>query len=303
MNELVSVIVPVYNRAHLVTETIQSILSQTYEFVEIILINDGSTDGSLPILREYEGRFPEKIRVIDQPNQGQIIARNNGIKMAKGNYIAFLDSDDVWMENKLERQLPLFEPGVGLVFSGTEIIDEAGNTLRVENADSSLSGNIFPQLLVRNRMTGGTVVVTAEALRRVGIFCTDFKAAENWDLWLRVCKLYKARVVPDPLIKYRIHSSNMSGDSQLMLDAKRQIMEKYCDLGSSDAIVVRYSRQAYADYYYREGLNYFAAERYQQARKAFFSVFGFSPLYKDTWVRFLRSFLGVRGNRLLRTFK
>lgn len=303
MNELVSVIVPVYNRSHLVSETVQSILVQTYEPVEIILINDGSTDESLTILREYEQRFPTKIRVIDQPNQGQIVARNNGIKMAKGSYIAFLDSDDVWVESKLERQLPLFEPGVGLVFSGTEVIDEAGNTIRVEYADNDLSGNIFPQLLVRNRMTGGTVMVTAEALTSVGDFCTDFKAAENWDLWLRICKIYSARVVPDPLIKYRIHSSNMSGDGQLMLSAKRQIMEKYCNLNSNDAVIARYSRLAYADYHYREGLNHFSSAQYHLARKAFFSVFRFSLLYKDTWVRFLRTLLGTRGNRLLRAFK
>lgn len=303
MNELVSVIVPVYNRAHLVTETIQSILSQTYEFVEIILINDGSTDGSLPLLRDYEARFPDKILIIDQPNQGQIVARNNGIKMAKGRYIAFLDSDDVWVKNKLERQLPLFESGVGLVFSGTEVIDEAGNTIRVEYADNDLSGNIFPQLLVQNRMTGGTVVVTAEALTNVGVFCTDFKAAENWDLWLRICKIYSSRVVPDPLIKYRIHSSNMSGDGQLMLSAKLQIIEKHCDLQSKNTVVARYSRLAYADYHYRKGLIFFADNQYQLARKEFLSVVRFSTFYKDTWIRVIRSILGRRGNTFLRSSK
>src|SRR5690554_2314431 len=119
MNALVSVIVPVYNRAHLVKETIDSILSQTYKPVEIILINDGSTDNSLSVLKNYERKFPEQVRIIDQENQGQIVARNNGIGIAQGEYIAFLDSDDVWIDDKLERQIPLFETGVGLVYSGT----------------------------------------------------------------------------------------------------------------------------------------------------------------------------------------
>ncbi len=303
MKKLVSVIVPVYNRAHLVSETIQSILSQTYEPIEIILINDGSNDGSLDLLKDYESRFPKQIHVIDQANQGQIIARNNGIKAARGDYIAFLDSDDLWLEDKLERQMPLFEPGVGLVYSGIEIIDEEGRTIRIEPADETISGDIHPQLLVKNRMTGGTVVVTAESLNRVGVFSTDFKAAENWDLWLRICKVYSARVVSVPLIKYRIHSNNMSGDGQLMLRAKLQIIEKHCDLDSKDAVVAHYSREAYADYHYREGLNHFAEAQYQRARKEFISVLGFSFFYEDTWLRLFRSLLGASGNHLLRVLK
>ncbi|RBW49726.1 glycosyltransferase family 2 protein [Marinobacter sp. F3R11] len=303
MNKLVSVIVPVYNRAHLVSETIESILSQTYEPIETILINDGSTDESLSVLREYESRFPDKIRVIDQQNQGQIAARNNGIEIAQGEYIAFLDSDDLWLKDKLERQIPLFEDGVGLVYSGTEIIDENGCTIRVERADELISGYIYPQLLVKNRMTGGTVVVTSDALKRVGLFSSDFKAAENWDLWLRICRIYSVRVVPDPLIKYRVHSQNMSGDGQLMLRAKRQIIEKHCDLDSKDRVIASYSRQAYADYHYRAGLNFFAADQYRLARKEFISVLRFSFVYEDTWLRLIRSLIGARGNNLLRSLK
>ena len=303
MKGLVSVIVPVYNREHLVSEAVDSILSQTYKNLEIILINDGSKDASLNVLREYERRFPEKVRVLDQQNQGQTIARNNGIKIAQGEYIAFLDSDDLWVEKKLERQIPLFEPGVGLVYSGTEIINEDGQTIRVEPADGNLSGNIYPQLLMKNRMTGGTVVVTAEVLDRVGVFSTDFKAAENWDLWLRICKVSQARVVAEPLTKYRVHSDNMSGDTQLMLNAKLKIMEKHCDLASKDTVIARYSRLAYADYHYREGLHYFASGEFYRARKEFFSVLRFSLLYQDTWMRLARTLLGQRGNRLLRGLK
>lgn len=303
MKPLVSVIVPVYNRAHLVSETIESILAQTWDPLEIILINDGSTDESLAILRDYERRFPEKIRVCDQPNQGQIVARNNGIKASKGDYIAFLDSDDLWVEDKLERQMPLFEEGVGLVYSGTEIMDEEGRTIRQEPADKTMSGDIYAPLLVKNRMTGGTVVVSAQALNRVGVFSTDFKAAENWDLWLRICKEYSARVVPSPLTRYRLHDSNMSGDAQLMLGAKLQIMEKHCDLQSDNTAIARCSRLAWADYHYRLGVNYFSAGDYKSARQSFFSVLRFAYQYEDVWTRLLRSFLGRSGNDFLRTLK
>lgn len=303
MSTLVSVIVPVYNRETLVSQTIDSILSQTYKDFEIIVINDGSTDESLAIIKNYEAQFPNKVRVIDQPNQGQIIARNNGIRVAKGEYIAFLDSDDLWMPRKLERQIPLFEEGVGLVYSGVEIIDEKGSTVRVEPADASITGYIFPQLLVKNRMTGGTVVVTAEALRRVGLFSSDFQAAENWDLWLRICKTYRACTVADPLTKYRIHSSNMSSDAQLMIRAKLQIMEKHSDIGSQDSQIARFSRLAYADYHYRKGINFFSNGDYSFARKEFISVFSFSYKYEDVWMRLFRSFLGRIGNDTLRKIK
>ena len=147
------------------------------------------------------------------------------------------------------------------------------------------------------------MVVSSESLSQVGLFSTDFKAAENWDLWLRICKVYTARVVSDPLIKYRIHSDNMSGDGQLMLRAKLQIIEKHCDVHSEDAVIARYSRRAYADYHYREGLNYFAAGQYQHARKEFITVLGFSLFYEDTWTRLLRSFLGAPCNRFLHNLK
>lgn len=303
MNALVSVIIPVYNREHLVSQAIESVLAQTYQPVEIILINDGSTDASLSVLRRFESLFPNQIRVIDQPNQGQIIARNNGIQAARGEYIAFLDSDDLWLEHKLERQIPLFEPGVGLVYSGTEVIDEAGQTIRVELADTTITGNIYPHLLIKNRMTGGTVVVTAEALRHVGLFSTDFKAAENWDLWLRISKVYSARAMRDPLLRYRIHDSNMSGDAQLMIHAKWQIMEKHCDLQSKDPVIARCSRLAFADYHYRKGLIYFANTEYKSARKEFYSTTAYHGYYKDTWFRLIRSYLGKRGNNFFRLMK
>ncbi|WP_144776638.1 glycosyltransferase family 2 protein [Marinobacter maritimus] len=303
MSDLVSVIIPVYNREHLVSQAIESVLAQTYKPVEIILINDGSTDGSLSVLRRFEALFPQQVRVIDQPNQGQILARNNGIQAARGEYIAFLDSDDLWLENKLERQIPLFEPGVGLVYSGTEVIDEEGHTIRVESADVTITGNIYPQLLIKNRMTGGTVVVSAEALKHVGAFSTDFKAAENWDLWLRISKVYSARAVRDPLLRYRVHDGNMSGDAQLMINAKLQIIEKYCDLRSSDSVVARCSRLAYADYHYRKGLICFSNSEYKSARKEFYSTTAYHWYYKDAWLRLIRSYLGKRGNYFLRLIK
>jgi len=300
---LVSVIVPVYNRAHLVTETVTSILGQTYRNIEIILINDGSTDDSLAIIQALQLEYPDVIRIIDQENQGQTIARNQGIKKALGKYIAFLDSDDLWVPDKLELQIPLFAEGVGLVYGGVEMINEHGETKSFDSCDPAIQGNIYPQLLVRNRMTGGSVVVLREALNMVGLFDSEFKAAENWDLWLRICREYQARLVNKPVVKYRLHQNNMSKDVLLMQDAKRQIMAKHCDKNSSDKLTARYSKLAEADLFYKLGVYFFSREEFVKAIQNFLRVMVISPFYEDTPVRLLRSLLGSQGNRMLRKFK
>lgn len=300
---LVSVIVPVYNRAHLVTETVASILQQTYRGIEVILINDGSTDNSLNVIQALQQEYPDVIRIIDQDNQGQTIARNQGIKHAKGKYVAFLDSDDLWVPDKLELQIPLFDKGVGLVYGGVELINERGETTGFDACDPAIQGKIYPQLLVKNRMTGGSVVVLREALEIVGVFDSKFSAAENWDLWLRICKEYQARLVNKPVVKYRLHQNNMSKDVMLMQDAKRQIMTKHCDKHSPDKLIARYSRLAEADLFYKLGVYCFSQEQFGEAIRNFLRVIIISPFYEDTPVRLVRSLLGSQGNRMLRKFK
>lgn len=300
---LVSVIMPVYNRAMLVPQAIDSVLSQTYNNVEVITINDGSTDSTLAVLRKYEEDWPGKVRVIDQSNQGQVAARNNGIKAATGEYIAFLDSDDLWLPRKLELQLPRFTPEVGLVYSAVEFIDEVGKVTGVERCDPKLEGYIYPQLLVQNRMTGGTVVVRKVVLDEVGLFDPEFKAAENWDLWIRICKKYNAALVNEPLVQYRRHGGNMSGDFELMLSAKKSIMNKHCDRNSDDPAIRKSSALAEANYHYRLGVHHFSDERYREAFKSFWKVNMIEPCYEDSLVRMLRCLAGRRGNDLLRTLK
>jgi len=300
---LVSVIVPVYNRAHLLTETVASILAQTYRNIEIILVNDGSTDNSLEVIKALQQENHDVIRIVDQNNQGQTIARNKGIEQSHGKYVAFLDSDDLWVPDKLEQQIPLFDRNVGLVYGGVEFIDECGETIGFDPCDPHVQGEIYPQLLVKNRMTGGSVVVLREALEKVGVFDPEFSAAENWDLWLRICKVYQAKLVNKAVVKYRRHESNMSKDMMLMLNAKRQIMVKHCDQKSPNKLIARYSRLAEADLLYKLGVYYFSREQFGEAIRNFSQVIMIFPFYEDTPVRLLRCFLGCRGNRMLRKLK
>jgi len=296
---LVSVIVPVYNREDLVAGTVDSILAQTYDALEIILVNDGSSDNSLSVIKEYEAKHPSKIVVIDQVNQGQVASRNNAIRAATGKYIAFLDSDDLWLPEKLALQIPLFKNGVGLVYSAIDNIDENGKKLNTMLCDETVSGNILPQLLVRNRMTGGTVVVLREALDKVGLFDEKFSAAENWDLWIRICRCYDADLVNLPLVQYRVHPGNMSKDRMLMLSAKEDIVKKHCSGTAETQELEGHYNLAKADLAYWKGVYYFSNADYPKARAYFFEAHKLIPFYEDCAARVVRSYLGKFGNKFI----
>lgn len=233
-----------------------------------------------------------------------MVARNNGIRKSNGKYIAFLDSDDVWIKNKLELQIPSFsEENVGMVYSGIYNIDKDGKIIDDGLCDASLVNDIYFHLLIRNRMTGGTVVISREALNRVGLFDENFSAAENWDLWLRISKYYKARLVNLPLVCYRKHSGNMSKDFNLMITAKEAILNKHFDPDEADDRVHVVLNEARADLAYVKGLYHFSNAEYSYARRHFQEALSLIPNYKDAKIRNLRTLLGRPGNNVLSIIK
>ncbi len=296
---LVSVIVPVFNRQDYVAETIESIVKQTYKNIEIIIINDGSTDDSEKIIRTFQSQYPDAINIIDQQNQGQVKARNNGLKIARGEFIAFLDSDDVWALDKIEKQIPLFTDKVGLIYSGVEYIDTWGNAIGSEQCDQDIKGAVYERLIVKNRMTGGTVIVKNEALKKVGLFDETLEAAENWDLWIRVTQFYEVDFVDEALLKYRKHSGNMSSNNTLMLDATHSILEKYCLNANVEEVATEACEIATANYYYRVGVYQTSIGDYSNARVNFKKANKYVPNYLDCDIRIIRSYLGKELNEFV----
>jgi len=227
----VSVIIPVYNGEKFLSEAIESVIAQTYSDWEIIAVNDGSTDRSLEILRRYERLLPSKIRVISQENYGLSIARNRAIAMAKGDYIAFLDCDDLWLPEKLEKQIDFLnsnkEPG--LVYSDNHEIDEHGNLIK-ENVflfynAKYFRGYVFNELFYANFISTPTVMVRREVLDKVGVFNPKFRIAQDYDLWLRIAEHYPVDFIAEPLAKYRFHRENISRNVDVMVNEDFQIME------------------------------------------------------------------------------
>ena len=296
---LVSVIVPVYNREKMVGKTLDSILCQSYSPVEIVAVNDGSTDGSLAVLSDYARRHPGKILVLDQLNSGQVRARNKGIVAARGEYIAFLDSDDTWERDKLSLQIPLLKGNVGLVYCGINEMDPNGLKTCTVLPELGMRGDIYRSLLVRNRMTGGSVVVARMALDRVGCFDEGFSAAENWDLWIRISRQYQVDYVNEALVNYLKHSGNMSQDSARMAQGAWSILRKHLPVKPTEESLESSYREAYANYYYSLGVQYFGKNEYKDARKMFLLTWEYIPYYRDSLTRVCRTMLGKNFNSLI----
>ncbi|GJQ50989.1 MAG: glycosyl transferase [Candidatus Kuenenia stuttgartiensis] len=208
-NPLVSVIIPTYNGSRFIKETIQSALDQTYRNLEIIVIDDGSTDNTPEIVKSTNN---QKVTYIRQENAGAAMARNLGINISKGEYIAFLDHDDLWLPHKLERQLLLFgkNPMVAMVYSDTFIIDENNFvTGKFSQKTKFFRGMIFKELFLSCFITILTVIIKRSVFIEIGPFL-PFKISEEYDLYLKCAAKYSIDYINEPLAKYRIHESNTS---------------------------------------------------------------------------------------------
>ena len=199
---LVSVIIPVYNYDRYLGEAVESVLSQTYQHLEVIVVDDGSTDHSGEVARNFADRG---VRYCQQVHSGIGPARNKGVELAQGDFLAFLDSDDRWPLEKLERQLQAFEsdPALEMVF---------GQALQLQNGPEWESGVNNKNLAVAGMVPGmvpGTMLVKRDAFFRVGKFQGDWKVGEFIDWYARAVELQiRSLVLPELLLWRRIHDSN-----------------------------------------------------------------------------------------------
>ena len=207
----VSVIIPTYNRASYICETIDSVLDQTFTDYEIIVVDDGSTDNTKEIVSLHIEKYSKKIRYFYQENRGEAGARNTGIKESKGEYIAFLDSDDIWHREKLEKQIKALEGSdVSLVYCSMYIIKD-GYVNYKKRKPSSPALN-FHDLLLGGKSIPMTGLVKKNDLDKVGLFDESIKLACDYDMWLRFSMKYKIKFMNEPLAFYRRHASNISRD-------------------------------------------------------------------------------------------
>lgn len=219
----VSIIIPTYNRYQFLLEAITSVFHQTYQDFEIIVVDDGSTDNTEDILCNFDDR----VRYFKQKNSGSAVARNRGILNSKGNYIAFLDSDDLWYPQKLEKQIEVFQkyPNVGFVFSDFS----RGNSIQfpapIQGFFSSIEftyGDLFPLLSQMNPIGTSSFMCRSEVVCYSGLMDHTLRRAQDIDFWRRIASVTEAFFLREVLVHMREHPNRISHNTDYLYDVCRQ---------------------------------------------------------------------------------
>lgn len=215
MHPLVSVIMPVYNGEKYISESIESILHQTYKNFEFIIIDDGSTDSTSVLLSDYQKKDPRiKVKRFEK-NQGLTICLNIGIKLARGEYIARMDADDISLPSRFEKQVEFLEkhPHVAVLGTSFSLIDQNGSTLRkyfFSNNHNILKWN----LLFFNPICHPSVVFRASTIREIGGYSSDLMRAQDYDLWWRVCRIAELSNLQEQYLIMRQHAMRVTNQHQ-----------------------------------------------------------------------------------------
>jgi glycosyltransferase involved in cell wall biosynthesis len=223
---LVSVVLATFNMAEHLDAAISSVLHQTYPKVELVVVDDGSTDDTPRVLDRYSGR-PD-VRIIRQRNAGQTVAKNAGVQASRGTLIAFCDADDLWVPDKLARQVPVLcsDPGVGVVYSGVTRFGSTG--LELDPPRSVFQrGWVTEALFLENFVPFGTAVVRRSALGSPRPFNESLRMAIDWELWLRISLDFRFEYVDAPLYRYRVWDGQMSKNWNGRYDSAFKIMDTF----------------------------------------------------------------------------
>lgn len=251
----VSVIIPVYNRAQLVKKAIESVRQQTYQPFEIIVVDDGSTESevgsrksgvingqkNLSGLRTQDSRttlhvgraLPVRLKLIRQKNKGVAAARNLGIKHSKGEWLAFLDSDDYWLPEKLEKQVAFHKENCRLLISQTdEVWIRSGIRVNQNKPNVKVGGDIFERSLERCLISPSAVLLHRDLLDMVGNFDESLPVCEDYDLWLRITCRYQVGLVPEKLVvKHGGHFDQLSKKYEAMDRFRVKALQKLLSSG------------------------------------------------------------------------
>jgi glycosyltransferase involved in cell wall biosynthesis len=221
--ELVSVIIPAFNAATNIRQTLNSVRAQTYQNFEVIVVDDGSSDGTTTIVEEFVRNDP-RFQLVRQENRGVGDARNAGIRKARGKYVAPLDADDLWYPEKLEKQVARIQQcgsETGLVYCWSTFID--GNGDFVDKARHlKVEGRLRHALVMRNILENASIpLFRTNVFEKIGLYLTraeqgGAQGCEDWDLALRIAEVFSIGMVPDRLVAYRLRPNSMSANDESM---------------------------------------------------------------------------------------
>lgn len=243
-NELVSIVIPTYNRATLIGRTLESVFNQTYEHFEVLIVDDHSRDDTEQVVSAVTDLRINYIRHTE--NRGAPAARNTGIRAAKGEFVAFLDSDDTWLPEKLEKQLTVmrespFRPA--LVYTGITLVNARGEVRYVHTPDKTWRGHVYEKMLGENLAgSTSTALVRKECFGVAGLFDETLHARQDYDLWLRISKHYAIDFVPEPLIfQFEHDEGRITSNLAARIQGRTVIFDKISsDLQKHPAKLARY---------------------------------------------------------------
>jgi glycosyltransferase involved in cell wall biosynthesis len=228
----ISVIIAAYNAEKTILETIQSVQTQTFTDFELIIINDGSRDQTVEIVNSIND---PRIKLFSYPNGGASISRNRGISHATGEYIAFLDADDLWTDDKLELLLAALQknPQAGLAYSWASYMNEDGTSIKPA-PPVYLEGNVYAELLVYDFIVTGSSLIRKQAIDAVGEFDTTLKGAEDWNYWLRLALNWDFVVVPKHQLLCRQTPGSLTSKVETMEKCNLEVINRGFEAGSAE---------------------------------------------------------------------
>jgi glycosyltransferase involved in cell wall biosynthesis len=224
----VTVVIPAFNAETHIGATLSSIANQTFSDFEVIVVDDGSTDGTITEAERYADRM--SLRVISQRNAGPSAARNKGVRAARGRYCAFLDADDLMLPRRLAVQAESLDaqPDLGLVHSDLMTFDSSGTIHTTRRVFSNpCSGMILDRLLLDNFITTSTVMAPKHRLIEAGLFDEKLRLSEDFDLWLRIAERWAIGYIEEPLVRYRRRHGSLSDDKLVTGMAALEVVEHF----------------------------------------------------------------------------
>ncbi|HXG94351.1 MAG TPA: glycosyltransferase [Blastocatellia bacterium] len=257
----VSVVIPTFNSARYVVDAVESVLSQSFRDFEIIVVDDGSTDETEDVMRRYES----KVRYIRQANGGVARARNRGIEEARGQYVAFLDADDTWFADKLERQMAALasHPQYRVCYTAFTMVDS--ELAPLGTVRSSRVGSTLEDLLLRGNVIGSicTVLCERSLFETVGGFDAALSQCADWDMWVRLAAHTEFLYLDEPTVTYRQHDANMSRNAPLLERDSLTVLEKGFAMQAVPDSIKAKRRAAFARNYMVLAGTYFHAHLYR----------------------------------------
>jgi glycosyltransferase involved in cell wall biosynthesis len=293
---IVSVVIPTYNRKDFLGRAVASVLNQTFQSFEIIVVDDASQDNAEATVRGFRDGRLKYVRHTFR--KGGSAARNTGILESRSDYVAFLDDDDEWLPKKLEKQIAVLEQSpasTGAVYTGYFVVDSlSGANLRERTAVKR--GNLLNELLVHN-CVGGTssVIVKRECFERVGLFDEDLPSFQDYDLWIRMGREYNFDCISEPLGKYYVHEKKIWTNLEALSQGIEGMLKKH---GTARSL-----RRWLSYQYLSIGEKYCHNRDIDKGRKAYIRAIQLNPFAVRYYRNLCLSFLSPRNLAMLRSLK